>query len=78
MTFFSLTDKVGVFSTVCCRHRNPSDCKAEVDSDEVSMVHTVMVRSFIRECILNSTELGIYDGIDTSECQCKICKYLLS
>ena len=71
MTFFSLTDRVGVFSTVCCHHRNPSDCKAEVDSDGFSMVYTVMVRSFICECILNSTELGIYYGIVTSECQRK-------
>ena len=78
MTFFSLTSMIGVYSTVCCYHHNPSDCKAEVDLEGFDIVYTDMVWSFICECILNSTELGIYYGIVTSECQRKICKYLSS
>ena len=54
MTFFRLTDKIGVCNTVCCRHRNSNDCKAEFNSGGFDKAYTDMVWAFICECKLHS------------------------
>ena len=54
MTFFSLADKIGVYNTVCPHHRNPNDCKAELDLGGFDMVYAVMVWAFICEWMLSS------------------------
>ena len=61
LTFFSLTDKIGVFSTVCPRHRNPNDWKAEFDLGEDDNAYNDMVWAFICEWLLNllNIELSI-------------------
>jgi hypothetical protein len=78
LTFFSLSDKIGVISTVCPRHRNSNDCKAEFDSGGYDILYNVMVRAFICEGTLNSLNwvFTLY-GIVTSEYQHIICKYVI-
>ena len=41
-------------NAVCSLHCIPNDCKAEISSEDVDMVYTVMVWAFICEWILNS------------------------
>ena len=54
MTFFRLADRTGELDTVCSRHCNPNDCKAEFDSEAFGMVYDVMVWAFICEWMLYS------------------------
>ena len=49
MTFFSLTNGIGFFDTVCSCHCNPGDYKAEFDSGDIDQLYTVMVWAFICE-----------------------------
>ena len=46
---FSLTDEIGVISTVCPHHCNPNDYKTEFKSGAYDMAYNVMVWAFICE-----------------------------
>ena len=47
MIFSSLTDKIGIYSTVCPHHHNPSDlCKTKFISGGFDKVYPVMVWAF--------------------------------
>ena len=50
MIFFSLTDEIEEYDTVCPHHHNPNVLsKPKLDSGDVDMVYTVMVWAFICE-----------------------------
>ena len=50
MIFFSLTDNIGGYETVCPCHHNSNDmCKLKFDLGGIDMVYTVMVWAFICE-----------------------------
>ena len=54
MTFFSLIDKIGVYSTVCPHHCKLNDCKAKLNSGGIDIAYTVMVWTFICEWMVSS------------------------
>ena len=44
LTFFSLTDQIGVISIVCPHHCNPNDCaRLKIDLGEYDIIYNVMV-----------------------------------
>ena len=79
MAFFRLTKQIGDISTVCPRHRNPNDCKAEFDSGRFDVEYNDVVWAFICEWTFKSLYwvFTLY-GIVTCECCHTICKYMSS
>ena len=78
--FFSLTNGIGVFSTVCPCHCNPNDC-VRLNLIQEDMAWCTMLwfgHSFVSECLIHWTGYSFFCEIVTSEYQNTICKFMSS
>ena len=72
MIFFSLTNKVGVYDTVCSPHRNLMNVR--LNSFQRLLISCMLSwfgHSYVSGCSIHCT--GIHYGIDTSKLHHEIC-----